>query len=441
MPGEKLKIGSTLRRIITNAGWLFVLRVLRILWALFVSIWLARYLGPQQFGNFNYAIAFVALFGPLARMGLNGIVVRDIVREPERTDEILGTTFLLKLVGGITCFGVVVGAVSLLRPGDALTRVLVGIIAFGIIFQAFDSIDIWFQSQVQSKYVVYAKSTALILANLAKIVLILAEASLVAFAWVSALEIVAGAIGMAVVYRVRGYYIQAWRANVARVKSLLGQSWPMILAGVLAVVYLRIDQVMLGEMVGQREVGVYSTAVRISEVWYFVATAVTISVFPALVRSKSLGREIYEVRLQQLYDFLVWIALVVAVVLTFTSGPLVALLYGEEYSGGGLILAIHIWAGLFVFVREALGKWLINEGFMKFFLLGNGLGAAVNVLLNWFLIPAYGGVGAAVATVVSYAVAGYLACFIVPQTRSAGKMMSRALVVPFRTIARIGSSK
>lgn len=441
MPGEKLKIGSTLRRIITNAGWLFVLRVLRILWALFVSIWLARYLGPQQFGNFNYAIAFVALFGPLARMGLNGIVVRDIVREPERTDEILGTTFLLKLVGGITCFGVVVGAVSLLRPGDALTRVLVGIIAFGIIFQAFDSIDIWFQSQVQSKYVVYAKSTALILANLAKIVLILAEASLVAFAWVSALEIVAGAIGMAVVYRVRGYYIQAWRANVARVKSLLGQSWPMILAGVLAVVYLRIDQVMLGEMVGQREVGVYSTAVRISEVWYFVATAVTISVFPALVRSKSLGREIYEVRLQQLYDFLVWIALVVAVVLTFTSGPLVALLYGEEYSGGGLILAIHIWAGLFVFVREALGKWLINEGFMKFFLLGNGLGAAVNVLLNWFLIPAYGGVGAAVATVVSYAVAGYLACFIVPQTRGAGKMMSRALVVPFRTIARIGSSK
>jgi len=441
MPGEKLKIGSTLRRIIINAGWLFVLRILRILWALFVSIWLARYLGPLQFGNFNYAIAFVALFGPLARLGLNGIVVRDIVREPERTDEILGTTFLLKLVGGIACFGVVVGAVSLLRPGDTLTKVLVGIIAFGIIFQAFDSIDIWFQSQVQSKYVVYAKSAALILANLAKILLILAEASLVAFAWVSALEIVAGAIGMAVVYRVRGYYIQAWRANVSRVKSLLGQSWPMILAGVLAVVYLRIDQIMLGEMVGQREVGVYSTAVRISEVWYFVATAVTISVFPALVRSKSLGREIYEVRLQQLYDFLVWIALVVAVVLTFTSGPLVKLLYGEEYSGGGLILAIHIWAGLFVFVREALGKWLINEGFMKFFLLGNGLGAAVNVLLNWFLIPAYGGVGAAVATVVSYAVAGYLACFIVPQTRGAGKMMSRALVVPFRTIARIGSSK
>lgn len=435
------KIGSTLRGIIINAGWLFVLRVGRILFALFVGVWVARYLGPAQFGDLSYALAFVALFVPLTTLGLEGIVVRDLVREPAARNEILGTSFLLRLAGGVLSVALIVGLISMIRAEDALVRRLTGIVALGIVFQSFDTIDILFQSRVESKYTVYARFVALVLANVAKIVLIVRGAGLVAFAWVSVFEMAMTALGLAGVYRARGFFMAAWRASLARARNLLGQSWSLILSGALAIIYLKIDQVMLGEMAGREEVGVYSTAVRISEVWYFVPMAITRSVFPALIRSRERGARIYHRRLQQLYDFLVWIALGLAVVMTFAANRLILLLFGEAYAASGPILAIHVWAGIFVFLKAGLGRWLLAEGFLHFLFISNSVGAVVNVILNLFLIPAYGGIGAAIATVVSYAAAGYGACFLVPSMRRAGYMLTLALVVPVRAAVRLISGR
>ncbi|UCF05414.1 MAG: flippase [bacterium] len=434
MQTGRFRINAALKEIIINAGWLFFLRVLRILLALFVGVWVARYLGPARFGTLNYALAFVALFIPLARLGIDHIAVRDVVRRPEETDLTLGSVFILRLVGGIASLLLIVFTIRLVRPDDRLTQLMAAIVGFGLIFQAFDAIDIWFQSRVQSKYVVYARSSGLFLANLLKIVLILTGASLVAFAWISALDMIATAAALVIVYRARGFFITRWRFGLRRGLELLGQSWPLILSGALAVVYLKIDIVMLGQMKGIETVGIYSTAARISEVWYFIPVAISVSVFPALVKGRSLGARVYRRRLQQLYDFLVWIALLLAVALTFFAGPLIQLLYGEAYAGAGQILAIHIWAGIFVFMREAFVRWLTNEGLLHYFLITNGVGAGLNVVLNLFLIPAYGGTGAAVATVISYGAGGYLACFITPKTRDAGRMMSRALIVPLRAV-------
>lgn len=431
------RIGSTLRGIIINAGWLFVLRVGRILFALFVGVWVARYLGPAQFGDFSFALAFVALFVPLTTLGLEGIVVRDLVREPAARDEILGTSFLLRLIGGVLSVALILVVIAVIRAEDALVRTLTGIVAIGIVFQSFNTIDILFQSRVESKYTVYARFVALVLANAAKIVLIMRRSPLVAFAWVAVFEMVMIAAGLAVVYRARGFLITAWRVSLSRAKNLLGQSWSLILTGALALIYLKIDQVMLGEMAGREEVGIYSTAVRISEVWYFVPMAIARSVFPALIRSREMGRRIYRKRLQQLYDFLVWIALGVAVVMTFAANRLIVLLFGEAYAASGPILAIHVWAGIFVFLKAALGRWLLNEGLLHFLFISNSVGAVLNVVLNLFLIPAYGGVGAAIATVISYAAAGYAACFLVPGTRGAGRMLTLALIVPVRSVVRL----
>lgn len=156
----RLEGRTALQKILANTGWLFVDKILRMGVGLLVGVWVARYLGPEQFGLYNYALSFVALFSAFATLGLDGIVVRDIVRDPSYKNEILGTAFILKLLGGISTLILAVGAVSLLRPHDNLTRWLVGIIAAGTIFQAFDVIDFWFQSQVQSKYTVYAKNVA-----------------------------------------------------------------------------------------------------------------------------------------------------------------------------------------------------------------------------------------------------------------------------------------
>jgi PST family polysaccharide transporter len=434
----KFRIGSALRSIAVNTGWLFVPKFLRIIFAFFVTAWLARYLGPAQYGILNYAIAFVVLVGPIMRLGLETVVVQELVRAPGSRDEILGTTFFLRLLGGVVSLGTVLLAITLLRPeGAALTRTLAAIVSFGMIFQAYDAIDLWFQAEVQSKYAVYAKSAALVIKSLVLVLLIVTGASLAAFAWAWALETILAAAGLIIAYRMRGLDIKKWCVTRERAKQLLSIGWPMILASSFAVVYLKIDQIMLGQMAGQSEVGIYSVAVRVSETWFFVPAAISMSVFPFLVQGKALGEAVYRARVQQLFDFLTWVSLGVAVVMTFAARFTVVLVFGESYARSGTMLAILTWAGVFYFLREALGRWFLTENLLMFSFISNGIGAVVNVVLNLILIPRWGGVGAAIATVISYAAAGYFACFITPRTREAAWMMSKALIVPLRALASV----
>ncbi len=264
-----LKSRSGLRSIIANTGWLFADRILRMGVGLIVGVWVARYLGVQQFGSFNYATAFVALFSTLSTLGLDSIVVRSIVSEREKKEQILGTAFRLKLVGGVGSLLLALGSIYVFRHDDDLTIWLVAILASVGIFQSFDTIDLWFQSQVQSKYTVLAKNTAFVIVALLKVALIQMQAPLLAFAWAGLAEVGLGAIGLILTYKIKGYSLWLWRWSTPLAKSLVKESWPLILSGVTIMIYMRIDQIMLGEMVGNQAVGIYSAATRISEIWYW----------------------------------------------------------------------------------------------------------------------------------------------------------------------------
>lgn len=404
-----LKSSDKLRKIIANTGWLFADRILRMGLGLFVGVWVARYLGVQQFGVFNYATAFVALFSTLSTLGLDAIVVRSIVREPEKRAEILGTAFWLKLFGGVTAIILAVSSIIAVRHDDQLTISLVAILSSVGIFQAFDTIDLWFQSQVQSKYTVIAKNTAFVITALVKVALISFHAPLIAFAWAGLGEVSLGAIGLIISYRVRGYSPWLWPWSSLLVKTLLKESWPLILSGVTIMIYMRIDQIMLGQMVGDKAVGLYSAATRISEVWYFIPMAIASSVSPAIYAAKEVSEALYYQRIKQLIRMLVLISLVISVPMSLMSGKLITILFGNGYAEAGKILAIHIWASLFVFMGVATSPWFIAEGLTEFSFHRTLIGAVVNVVLNFLLIPSYGGIGAAIATVIAYAIAAFLA--------------------------------
>ncbi|MFM6199420.1 MAG: flippase, partial [Dolichospermum sp.] len=308
-----LKSSDKLREIIANTGWLFADRILRMGVGLFVGVWVARYLGVQQFGVFNYATAFVALFSTLSTLGLDAIVVRSIVREPEKRAEILGTAFWLKLFGGVAALLLAVSSIIVVRHDDQLTISLVAILSSVGIFQAFDTIDLWFQSQVQSKYTVIAKNTAFVITALVKVALISLHAPLIAFAWAGLGEVSLGAIGLIISYRVRGYSPWLWPWSLPLAKTLLKESWPLILSGLTIMIYMRIDQIMLGQMVGDKAVGLYSAATRISEVWYFIPMAMASSVSPAIYAAKEVSESLYYRRIKQLIRMLVLISLVISV--------------------------------------------------------------------------------------------------------------------------------
>lgn len=425
-----------LRQIIGNTGWLFADKLMRMGVGLLVSVWVARYLGPAQFGMLSYATAFVALFGALATLGLDGIVVRELVRKPGDSREILGSAFALRLAGGLLALLMAVAVVSWLRHGEQPLRWLVAIIAAGAVFQAFDVIDFWFQANVLSKHTVMAKNAAFSVASLARVGLILSHAPLILFAGVSLMEVVLGAAGLVIVYRRNNGFPGEWRRSAGRCRRLLGDSWPLILSGFSVAIYMKIDQVMLGEMSGDRAVGIYSSAVRISEIWYFLPMIIASSVFPAVLHAKQRDEGLYIRRMQRLFSLMTAISLAIAVPMTFLSEWVVITLFGAGFAAAGPVLAIHIWASLFVFLGVAQGPWDLAENLTRLALFRISSGAVINVVLNIFLIPAYGAVGAAVATVVSQAFAAVLLNAVHAKTRGIFLAQIRSFLV-FRYLKRI----
>src|SRR5215831_7099471 len=421
-----------LQAVIGNSGWLLADKIVRGGLGLVITVWMARYLGPETFGLLNFAVAFVALFSAMASLGLDGIVVRELVRQPESKNEILGSALHLKLVGGGIAFILAVASIWHVRPADTQTHWLVSIIAMGMIFQAIDVADLWFQSQVQSRATVIAKDVAFLVFALIKVWLIWIHANVVAFAVAATGEILLGALNLFIVFQRTGNKWSYIRPAWARMTSLLSEGWPQVLAGLAVVLYSRIDQVMLAQMAGEREVGLYSAAIRISELWNFIPAIMVSSIMPSLTEYRMRSKDLYSQRLQQLYIVLARVAYTVAIPMTFLANPLIRHLYGESYSEAGLILAIHIWSGTFAFLGAATTLWSINEGTMKITFYQTILGAACNIALNLHLIPPYGALGSAVATIISYCFCAWLlnGCFV--KTKEIFYMQTRALLAGVR---------
>lgn len=417
-----------LQNVLNNIGWLFSEKIFQLIAGLFIGVWLARYLRPDQFGTLSYAIAFVALVSPIAGLGLDGIVVRDLVRASSDKESLLGTAFGLKLAGGIAGLAISVALILLLRPGDDLALWLVGILATGLVFQAFDVIRFWFESRVQSKYVVYARNVAFCAIAAVKVGLILAEAPLIAFAWAGALEIIASAIGFSVAYKVTGHRIRSWRWDRGLAEKLIRESWPLLLSGFAVLTYMKIDIVMLGSMIGDRSVGIYSAATRLSEVWYFIPLAIVSSVSPSIVEAKKTGEGLYYERIGKLFRLMAGISYGIAIFMTMFSDFLVLTLFGPAYLEAGVVLSIHIWASVFVFLGVARGPWILNEGLMKLSLYSAILGATINILLNVLLIPRLGPAGAAIATLLSYSFSAFFFNALLRTTRRIFSMQLCALL-------------
>jgi len=414
------------KKYLKNTSWLIAEKALRMIVGLFVGIWIARYLGPAKFGLLSYAFSFVGLFIYISSLGLDGIVIRELVKEPNRRDVLLGTAFLLKAVGAVMIIVVLIVVLSF-TPDDRYTAALIFIIASATIFQSFNVIDFYFQSKVLGKYAVFANAGSLLAAALVKVALILMQAPLIAFAWVVLFESLILALGYVYFYYVNDLSIKSWRFSRAVATSLLAACWPLMLGGLAISVYMRIDQLMIKAMLGNESVGQYAAAVRLSEAWYLIPMVITASLYPSIINSKKRGLAFYRQRVQKLFTLMVWLALAIALPTALLADWIVAVLYGSEYFAAGRVLMIHIWSGVFVFLGVASGKILVAEHLEIIELYRSLFGMFTNVGLNLLLIPKYGIVGAALATLLAQVVAAYLFDLFHPRTRTLFYLKSQAL--------------
>jgi polysaccharide transporter, PST family len=391
-------------------------RIVRMGLGVFVGVLIARYLGPSGFGSLSFSMSFVALFTTAATLGLDSIAARNIVRAEAEAPRILGTAFAMRMAAAVAVSLLANIVVQLIQPDDRVARLLVGVLSLGFVFQAFDIIDAYFQANVRSKLTVWAKNAAFLAAAVIRILLIYFRAPLWSFAAAQVTELAFGALGMALAYAYNGGRIKQWQFEAQRAVELLKQSWPVMLTGMSIMIYMRIDVVMLKLMQGDHAVGIYGTATRLSEAWYFVAVAIVSSVSPAIIKAKG-DPALYYGRIAKLFSLLTLIGIFLGAAVALSSHWIIRVLYSDEFIAAAPVLAVHIWASVFVFLGLAQDPWSVSENLQKLAFYRTLAGAIINIALNFWLIPRYSALGAAVATVVSYAIAGVFANAFDARTR------------------------
>lgn len=391
-----------LQKYADNTFWALTARTINTISSFFVTIYLVRYLGPDNYGNLSYALSFISLFGIIATLGIDNILTRDLVKYPERKNDYLGTAFYIRLVAGVVA-GLAAGTIGYFANQDDVSRLVVLLLSGTFVFSAFRVIVNEFQANVAQKYPSFITLIVVFILNVLKIAVILVGEGVLYVAAILLLEAVLYAILFTYI-RFRHYgSIRHWRFNKQVAVSLLMDAWPFIFIGVFMATYSRIDQIMLKHLVDSSAVGVYDAALRIAEAWLFVPAIIANTLFPAIVNAKKTDVVEYRSRLLTLVTVFVALAICVAIPLSLFSKSIIHLLYGEAFSGSAVVFSIYIWVSVWAVIDIVTRNFLIVENMRKtIFLMTIGT-AILNTLLNLVLIPAFGPAGAAWSTFISYA--------------------------------------
>jgi O-antigen/teichoic acid export membrane protein len=429
------------KKYLNNILWIMGDKVTNLGVSFFVTVVVARYLGPEEFGLFSYAISVSSLFAAAGHMGLSGLVVREVVKRPDERGTTLGTTLGLKLIGMGGGYLLLLLYAGLYEGISSIEFVLLATAGAVLLLRPFDIVDFWFQAFVQARYVSFARISGLLISSALKVSCVFLGASVIYFVAANVIQALVVAAMLLVLYSAKSSVkFSEWNFSWTRAKELFGQGWMVYLGSIFAVIYLKVDQVMLRWFEGSESVGIYAVAAQFSEAWYFVPAAIVTSVFPKLMKLREQSQKEFDRRFQQLLDLLLILALTIALIMTFASEFLVTTFFGEHYLESADILVIHIWAALFIFMRAAFSKWILIENVLVFSLITQGLGSGANVILNYFLIPEYGVTGAAFATLISYSFASFFSLALYPKTRPVFFMMVKSFLFAFR-YAKLGQKR
>lgn len=408
-----------------NLIWLFLDKIIRLGFGLIVGVLVARYLQPELFGKWNYVIAFVSLVSALATLGLDQIVVKHLLKKDQEESVLLGTAFYLRLIGSFFSTLIIIVYFFFFKKDDVLLLVAI-LTAINLWFQAFDVIDLKNQSVLQSRKTVIVKNTAFIIISISRLIFVYLKFSLLSFVILGVSEFILGAIGLIAYYGFGN--LQKWKFNFEYSRILLNEAWPLILSGIIIMLYMRLDQIMIGEMLGNKGVGLYSVSTRFTELWYFIPSIFATSFFPKLVEKFNTDIKIYNELCLKLLKLLFVISLSISIFFAFSSEIIINFLYGSEYKLSVFALQISIWTGVFVFWGVAAGNMLVIENLNKHNLIKSIQGLFLNVILNLVLIPKYGINGAAIATLISQFYASYFYYLFFKKTRHIFVLQTKSIL-------------
>lgn len=433
---ERFNLTPSRKNIIKNVYWAVIGKVVGILSGLLVGIFVARYLGPEQYGLMNYVFSFVAIFSVLATFGIDNIIIRELAKTGSNKEILLGTAFTLKLIfAGFTIILIVV--TLFLFESDDLTFKMVLIYSFTILLGSFSVIRNYFTSIVFNEFIVKTEIIRILIGAGIKLYLLIYHYQLVWFIVASVFEVIIIASGYTYSYRKKVGSIKEWKFDLNIAKMLIMQSFPLLLSGTAIIIYQKLDQVMIRNMIDNAALGQYSVAARFIDLVIFIPTIIAQTVTPLLVQAYQRNIAEYQQKRQQFIDLMVWSSLLIALVFSLGANLLVTFLYGEQYLGAIPVLQIMAWQAVFVALSSSSGQLIIIENLQKYVFLRNLTGCAVSIIMNLILIPIYGIIGSAIATVVALAFSGYFTHVFIRPYQFLFLLQNKALFTGYKRIIKI----
>lgn len=423
---------KTIKKVIgnkfaNNTLWLMLDKVFQLILGLIVGIWTARFLGPSNYGILNYGASIITFFSVICSLGLENVIIKYFIDKPKRNNTILFSAIVIRVVTALLSIILIYIIVSLLHYDDKIIKTVIVLQSLALIFNSLDTIDYWFQSILMSKYVVIAKSVARILVSLWKIYLLISNASLEFFALSSTIEaMILGFILLVIYFKKNNTHISISKRYS---KELVLNSYHFILSGLLISLFTQMDKIMLGNLIGEESVGVYSVAANIAILWYFIPLAVINSARPIILKSKQNSVLDYQRKLKQLYAFIFWLGVLVALFITLLSNIIIKYLYGQQYMEAAIPLAILIWASIFSLLGTARNIWIVSEGVNKYTKYYFLIGVVANFLLNYIFIKLFGVMGSALATLIAQFITTIIAPMFFVKTKESTYLMCKAFVL------------
>ncbi|MCQ2096544.1 MAG: flippase [Fibrobacter sp.] len=412
-------------KIAKNASWIIGCKIAQAFVAVVIGMLTARYLGPSNYGVISYAASIVAFATPIMQLGLNSIVVQEIVNEPDKDGEILGTSICLSFFSAILCVAGIFVVVSCLNSGERETIIVCCLYSVLLVFQTAEIIQYWFQSKYLSKYTSLISFFAYLVVASYKVVLLVLGMNVYFFAVANAFDGLLLAIAFFVIYRKKGG--TRFSVSLSRAKKMFAKSHYYIISGLMIVVFAQTDRLMIKNMMDNSCVGFYSAAVVCASLTSFVFGAVIDSFRPKIFECKKNDYSSYERMLSVLYGVVVYLALLQSIVMTLLAPIIIGVLYGNAYDPSIDNLRIVVWFTAFSYMGGVHAIYFLAEEKQKYLWFMNLCGAVCNIIMNYFFIPRFGINGAALASLITQIFTNVVMILILSPLRSCIMIMLRGL--------------
>lgn len=412
-------------KIIKNASWIIVCRIIQSVLGLIISMFTARYLGPSNFGLINYATSMVAFVTPIMHLGIRSVLVQELVKQPEKEGELLGTSIILNVSSACLCIVGVLSFVFIVNVNERDTLIVCTLYSVILIVQAFEVFQYWFQTKLLSKYTSVVSLCAYFIVSLYKVFLLITGKNVYWFAISNSIDFLIIAISLAILYKKLGG--QKLSVNKKTAIHLLNYGKYYIISDLMINIFAQTDRVMLKSMIGNEATGFYSAAITCAALTQFVFGAILDSARPVIFESKQVSREKFENNMMKLYGVIIYLSLLQSIFISVFATFIVKIIYGTAYLPAADALRIVVWYTTFSYLGSARNIWILAENKQRYLGIINFLGATANIIMNLMFIPKWGIVGAAVASLITQIFTNIITGFIFAPIRRTNVLMLQSL--------------